>query len=273
MPNSLEQTVTAFAKKDLHLHVGAEIEFYITGESNTSDQDALAQVLLACAQEEIPIYSMEEEEGKRQYEIALQPCNPSDLIIHLSNLKNKIIKLLNFSKLNPLFYAKHYKNMPGCGLHFHVSLYDASGKNIFAKPNSKADEESTFLQQAVGGLLQAMAQDMIYFAPHEEDYARYCKEDKHAPTHICWGSNNRTAAIRIPTSTLLPEQRHIEHRLTCANADPYPALCAILQAIYIGIDQKLVAPDKIYGNAFDQQYNLQPLPQSLKEAIHYANNG
>jgi glutamine synthetase len=91
------------------------------------------------------------------------------------------------------------------------------------------------------------------FLPKEEDYQRLDSRFM-APTHICYGGNNRTTLIRIPDS--LPKR--IEHRLASADANPYEVIYAILSSIYSGLKhpQQITKIDKIYGNAYDPQYNL-----------------
>jgi glutamine synthetase len=45
-----------------------------------------------------------------------------------------------------------------------------------------------------------MNDSTLLFAPHQNSYERLVP-DKHAPTAICWGYENRTAAIRIPAGS------------------------------------------------------------------------
>ena len=75
-----------------------------------------------------------------------------------------------------------------------------------------------------------------------------------APTHISYGNNNRTVMIRMPDSY----PKRLEHRLAAADADPYLVIYAILNSIFQGIPNyaKINRLEKIYGNAFDTQYNL-----------------
>ena len=84
------------------------------------------------------------------------------------------------------------------------------------------------------------------------------------PSSVSWGVNNRTTAIRIT-----PRERgarRIEHRLSSANADLEKVISAIFASIHIGIKEKIIPQEPIYGNAFDEQYTAEKLPQSLEEA-------
>ncbi len=86
-----------------------------------------------------------------------------------------------------------------------------------------------------------------------------------APTHISFGGNNRTVAIRMPDS----RPHRLEHRLSSPSIEPYIAIYAILKSILLGLDNPDIINKipKTFGNAFDDQYNLVALPKSRQEAL------
>ena len=118
------------------------------------------------------------------------------------------------------------------------------------------------LRHAVAGCLDAMPGSTLLFAPHENSYDRLVP-DSHAPTGIGWAYENRTSAIRIPSSG--PKARRIEHRVAGGDVNPYLMMAAILGAALNGIEDRLEAPPPFEGNAYDQ--NLAQLPGSWGEAI------
>ena len=91
-----------------------------------------------------------------------------------------------------------------------------------------------------------------HVAPHANSYDRLVP-GAHAPTSICWGYDNRTAAIRIPGGS--PKARRIEHRLAGGDVSPHLFLAAVLGSALIGIEQKLDAPAPMTGNAYDQDFD------------------
>ncbi len=136
------------------------------------------------------------------------------------------------------------------------------------------------MQHAIAGLLATLPEAMPCFAPSDASYKRYATQYAHskahynAPATISWGGNNRTVAIRIPTSTHTPEMRHIEHRVAGADADPHLVIAAILVGIMHGLSEKLsLTLPKIYGNAWERQYSMPPLPASLAEARKHYEEG
>ncbi len=181
-----------------------------------------------------------------------------------------------------LFHAKPYENLPGCGLHIHIGIDDMNGNSVMQRPGERGSrgEESEIMQYAIGGLCATMLKNFIHFAPTEESYLRFCAKrnelenvqnplatHNNAPINVSWGGNNRTTAIRIPVSSYDESTRHIEHRVSGSDADPQAVINAVLEGIYIGIKEKISPPEKIYGNAFDKQYDfLKPFPKTLEEA-------
>ena len=76
-----------------------------------------------------------------------------------------------------------------------------------------------------------------------------------------WGGNNRSAAIRIPLSA--KENHRLEHRVACADSCPIEVIAAILYGVLRGIEYQVTPPEKVYGNAFLEQYEFPKLLQNL----------
>ena len=117
------------------------------------------------------------------------------------------------------------------------------------------------MQYAVAGLLAAMPESMLIFAPHHNSYRRFAIES-HAPIAACWGYENRTAALRIPLGP--PQQRRIEHRVAGADTNPYLVLSAILAGVLAGLDRAKSPPPPIEGSAYNTE--LPSLPMTWQTA-------
>ena len=102
-------------------------------------------------------------------------------------------------------------------------------------------------------LCNYLSDGISVFLPQKEDRRRL-DERFMAPKYICYGANNRTVAIRIPDS--IP--RRLEHRVPAASADPSSVIYAILDSVIKGLSNPFDVKTypKIFGNAFDKQYNL-----------------
>jgi glutamine synthetase len=163
------------------------------------------------------------------------------------------------------FMAKPYESHAGNGFHIHFSVLDGAGRNIF---DDGTPAGSDALRAAVAGCLGAMRDSTLLFAPHMNSYRRITP-GAHAPTKVCWGYENRTAAIRIPGGKA--PARRIEHRVAGGDTNPYLVLAAVLGAALVGIDAGLVPPAPVTGSAYEQKF--EQVPFSWREAIElFANS-
>ena len=144
------------------------------------------------------------------------------------------------------FMAKPYADHSGNGMHVHFSAPDAEGNNAF---DDGGPEGSAMLRHAVAGCLAAMPSQALVFAPHGSSYDRFV-DGAHAPTGISWAYENRTAAIRIPSSP--PAARRIEHRVAGGDVNPYLLIASILGAALVGIEDGAEPPPPVTGNAYAQ---------------------
>jgi glutamine synthetase len=137
---------------------------------------------------------------------------------------------------------KPYLERVGSGLHIHVSVLDRDGRNIFAGSDEFGSE---LLRHAIGGLQASMPEGMAIFAPSQNSYRRF-QPDMFAPVNRSWGSNNRSAGMRIPAG--VNEARRIEHRASGADAIPYLALAAVLAGVHHGLLKKIDPGPPAKGN-------------------------
>jgi glutamine synthetase len=69
----------------------------------------------------------------------------------------------------------------------------------------------------VAGLLAAMPETMLAFAPNYNSFRRF-RPDAHAPTSAGWGIDDRSAAIRVIAGDA--KATRIEHRISGADVNP-----------------------------------------------------
>ena len=134
---------------------------------------------------------------------------------------------------------------PAAACRLHVSVNDPKGANIFA---AAAAEGAPALRQAVGGLKALLAESMAIFAPNANSYRRF-RPNSYAPVAPTWGINNRTVSLRVPAGPHLPN-RHIEHRVAGADANPYLALAALLAGVHHGLTHRLDPGPPVEGDGY-----------------------
>ncbi|MFC3569000.1 glutamine synthetase family protein [Paracoccus simplex] len=214
----------------------------------------------ACEAMDIPADTAISEAAPGQFEINLMhqpdPLKAADDAWLFKLLVKGLARQYGFAGS---FMAKPYEEWNGSGMHMHFSVLDRQGRNVF---DNGGDEGSEMLRHAVAGCLAAMPGSTLLFAPHENSYDRLVP-NAHAPTGIGWAYENRTSAIRIPSSG--PKARRIEHRVAGGDVNPYLTVAAVLGAALNGIEDKAEPPPPIKGNAYEQ--GLEQLPGSWGDAI------
>ena len=79
---------------------------------------------------------------------------------------------------------------------------------------------------------------------------RRMQPGSYAPTSICWGSDNRSVALRVPASA--PEATRIEHRIAGADANPYFVLTGVIAGMRRGLQAGEAPPPPVEGNAYEK---------------------
>jgi glutamine synthetase len=190
------------------------------------------------------------EVGTTQYEINLMHGDPVAVADQAFLFKYTAKEIALKHGLNAVFMAKPIAGEAGSSMHLHQSVVDAAGQNIFTQADGSASP--AFFQYIAG--LQAYTPDlMLIYAPFVNSYRRYVTGSQ-APINLHWGYDNRTAGLRVPTSS--PAARRVENRIAGADANPYLAIAATLAAGLAGIDEGLSPTDPITGNGYDHAHDL-----------------
>lgn len=254
----------------------AEVEFYLDPEKK-APRRLLEQLHEWLLDQGFDVGFIEEEEGHNQYEVQFNNLQPGyQLAASITQLKRAIHDFFHVRDTAISMQAKPFEDQPGNGLHIHLSLHDQDNHTpLFYKSQLDTPSESEpLLLYAIGGLLELMEESMPYFAPNESSYLRY-QGDKEAPSTISWGGNNRTVAIRIPDLTHKTPHPHLEHRVAGMDANPYHVIGCISLGVLHGLTNRIIpSAPRIYGNAFDPQYQKPPhhlkmLPNTKKKASDY----
>ena len=219
-----------YFKSELNIipRLGAELEFYLTG---IDDITLLANKIN---------HPIKQEKGNNQYEVNLDPSQDiAQYAKRIRIIRQKIIDSAILLGGSADFSSKPFADDYGNSMHIHLNFI---GRDDIEK---YAQILCYYLPETLG-----------YFLPKSEDYNRLDHRFM-APTHVSYGGNNRTVAIRIPDS--IPKR--LEHRVASASADPALVIYAILQSIKNGLEHpELIPPlEKTHGNAWEEQYGLKKL--------------
>lgn len=278
----LEKALNHFiSSTNLTPKIGIELEFYLLEKNGDSlENKDLVQEFIAELAQKFPskiIYKIEKEQGRGQIEI--KTIFDSDLLkicAEIEKVKSIAKELAEKKNLLASFAAQPFEDDCGSALQFNISLHDKNSENLFLK-------KERIFYNSISALLQFTDAMLIILAPKKEDYLRFDhdlnrklhKNGKYpAPINLSFGGENRTCAIRVPvireTLSEIKYGARIEYRIAASNADIYLAMIGILNAILRGIENNLelceLGFEQIYGNAFEQQYNLKSFAKSYERA-------
>jgi glutamine synthetase len=242
----IDKCNNSLSSNRVYILVGSEIEFYLRQSDQVPSQekiDIFSSYISECHANLI----LEKEKGKGQYEIPLPYTLPKDALPLISDVRSLIKASAKKAGMEAIFDPKPFPNDYGSALHLHISMHSADGNNLFT-------DNQMLMESIIFSILDLIESDLDFICD-EQDLDRL-KEGWMAPSRICWGGNNRTTAIRIPADK--PEHKRFEFRLPSANSDQYRIFLFILIGI-LRLKQVNKKHDKIYGNAYDEQYSLQPL--------------
>jgi glutamine synthetase len=244
--SALEKILFLLEKENLEPFLGGEIEFYLL-----QVEEKEAQELLQAIEEKTGL-KVEKEKGFHQYEIITSMKKSFEIIEEISRIQKILLSFPKIS-LKPKPYLEDY----GSALHLHLSLWQ-KGENLFNR--EKNLEDNFLLMKSIGGILSILNPSLYLITGSDpEEFLRF-EKPLLSPSHLSWGKNNRTTAIRIPDSLPANRNRRIEFRLASAQTDPELLILLLLTGILYGIKKEMVKiPICLYGNSQDPQYNLEKL--------------
>lgn len=293
--HALRRQVKAMAGKDLYPAGAFELEFFLlaierdaegrvqparavldgrrSGKTEVYSVDHLhgmepliSDIYAACRAQAIPAETVISEYAPGQYELTLHYRTDvlqaaDDLVM----LKRIVRAQARRHGVTACFMAKPIEAYAGSGMHFHASLRDGAGRNVFSE--APGESWSLPLLQALGGLVATMPESMLVFAPHANSWRRFVSQS-YAPIAPTWGVNNRSVALRVPAGDA--QNRRIEHRPSGVDANPYLVAATILAGIRKGMDERLDPGPETTGNGYAQANGDSPMPTDWRSAIEAA---
>ncbi len=218
---------------------GFELEFYFFSKPTQLLLDEISRIPF--------LYEVKSELGDNQYEVTTVPCTSLlELCDMIYIIRHQIDVISNQHNNRACFSAVFNENQPPSGMQFNVSV-NAIHTSL------PLSHSSIVLMRILQNMMSSIG-SMVYIAcPTVECIQRvanhnFVKKFKNSPTHITWGMENRTVAVRltsIPNSTF---GSRIEHRLASPLANPYHLALAIMSSS--------LCPSNVY------------FPQTFIDSIH-----
>ena len=219
----------------------------------------------------IDVYQIDHEDANGQFEMNYTYTDCLTSCDHFVFFKMAASEIANEFGLICSFMPKPFANLPGNGMHMHVSIGDGS-RNLF---EDKADTRGLQLSQLayhfLGGLLAHAPAITALCSPTVNSYKRLVVGRSltgatWAPAYISYGDNNRSAMVRVPKGRL-------ELRTPDGSCNPYLATAAVIAAGLDGIERELDPGPPRNVNLYDwsdaqlREAGIGTLPQNLAQAL------
>lgn len=219
----LAKVIDALKADGYYPVMAAELEFYLLDQKPDShgrpqpalDQDGgrpratqvyglreleqiepfLADLYSACKLQGIPARTAISEYAPGQVEITLEHRSDALQAMDEAVRYKRLVKgVAHKHGMTACFMAKPFDDLAGTGLHMHVSLADAEGRNLFA---SAAADGTPLLRHAVGGMLSTLLDSLLMFCPNANSYRRF-QANSYAPLAATWGWTIAPSACAYP---------------------------------------------------------------------------
>ncbi len=209
------------------------------------------------------------EYGPGQYEISVKPAAGIRSADNQVFLRETIRGVAQNMGLTASFMPKPSNELPGSGVHVHISLWK-DGENLLADGNDLSDLAYYF----IGGLLKHMKALLAFTASTVNSYKRLLPHNW-ASAYVCYGFENREAAIRIPLPLHKKEMEtlNLEIKPVDGCSNPYLVLGSIIAAGLDGIKKKIDPGDPVevdpanLSEAERDKLGIERFPENLGEAI------
>lgn len=138
---------------------------------------------------------------------------------------------------------KPWPDQAGNGAHIHLSLWDRAGpRNLFHDPDGRYGL-STTAEQFRAGIPADLPALLGLTAPSFNSYQRLLPQHW-SSAFVCWGPDNREAAVRVPSPFRGHEHAstNLEYTPADISCNPYLAFGGLIAAGLDGIDRRLEPP-------------------------------
>ncbi len=211
------------------------------------------------------------EAGPGQQEIDLRYADALTMADNVMTFRTVIKEVALEQGVFASFMPKPLVDGPGSGMHTHISLFEGD-RNAFYEAGSD-HQLSPVARQFMAGLLKYAPEVTAITNQYVNSYKRLWGGAE-APSFVCWGSNNRSALVRVPIHKPGKGQStRVEYRAVDAAANPYLAFSVLLAAGLKGIEDQLELPEGAEDDVWElspaerRAMGYEPLPASLSEAV------
>lgn len=296
--NILRRALARAADMGFRFNLGVETEFCVYRKVDDgafgviSDRDNLAkpaydvrtlldyhpfidEVVTAMNELGWDVYSFDHEDSVGQFETDFAYADALVMADRFTFFRLMVHEIARKHGHFASFMPKPMANRTGSGAHFNMSLADlGSGKNLFEDARDpRGCGLSRLGYQFIAGVLRHARAICAVAAPLVNSYKRLVLKGSMsgytwAPVYVCYGGNNRTNMLRIPSAG-----GRVECRTPDIGCNLYLAAAMMLSAGLEGIRENLDPGEPHMENMYEyskeelKKHGIGILPRTLLEAV------
>lgn len=219
------------------------------------------------------VYQIDHEDANGQFEVNYTYGDALESADRFTFVRMAAGEIANDLGMICSFMPKPSSSTAGNGMHFHLSIEDENGTNLFNDDNdANGMGLSKMAYHFTAGLLHHAKALCAFAAPTVNSYKRLvvggsASGATWAPAYIAYGDNNRSAMVRVPYGRL-------EFRLPDSSCNPYLVHAALIAAGMDGIERELDPGEphniNLYSLSLEEiiEKGIGILPQNLGEALN-----
>lgn len=280
----LRRMVADASRAGFQAQAGYELEFYLLDANRRPADDTvfaatlgmdvahrlIGDIVDALAAQDILVQQFYPEAGPGQYELPLAPADPLTTADRMVYARQTLRAVARQAGMRAVLLPKVFDDQAGNGAHCHFSLW-REGRNVIGDPGA-AHGLSAEAMHFVAGILDHLPALAALTVASRNSYRRL-RPRTWSGAFRAWGTDNREAAVRVPSGPNRTAPSHIELKTSDASANPYLALGAILAAGLDGLRRGLTPPAPVQedpahlSEAERSARGLNHLPDSLEAAV------
>lgn len=280
----LRRMVAEAGKAGFAVQAGYELEFYLLDANRRPADDTvfaatlgmdvahrvIGEIVEALGAQDIIAQQFYPEAGPGQFELPLAPADPLTSADRMVYARQTLHAVARQAGMIAVLLPKVFDDEAGNGAHCHVSLW-REGRNVIGDPRT-AHSLSTEAMSFIAGILDHLPALAALTVASRNSYRRL-RPRTWSGAFRAWGTDNREAAVRVPSGANRTPPGHIELKTSDASSNPYLGLGGVIAAGLDGLRRKLAPPAPVQedparlSEAERGQRGIDPLPDSLEAAV------
>jgi len=262
------------ARKEGDYYVPCDESLCFSGIGNTAPLEVIDDIVAALEAQGMEVELYHPELGHGQQELSIRFSDAlraaDNQVLYRETVRNVAWQHGFYASFAP----KPFLNQAGNGCHIHFSLWDEGGRNLFFDPQGRCNL-SPLANSFIAGVLEHLPGLVALTCPSVNSYRRL-RPSMWSSAFVCYGPDNREAAIRIPSPFWGNEMASVNLELKPSDSsnNPYLALGGLiaagldgvrrnltpLESLFIDIDPSALSPQEL------EKRGIRRLPANLGEA-------